>query len=631
MGLMVAATLALVSCEKEKNLDIPSSGENVEAGVRFTLNLNPVTRTVIDDATLSTTWASGDRVNVFHAVSGTTNYVDDGAFSFTSGSTFEGTLASALDASENYDWYVCYPYSDATTSPSAMAMTVPGDQYQSASGSMAHICGNLDPLAGKVTGVAASATPTLNLDHLLTVVKITATNYESSAMNLELISFLVKPDNNNVYGEIAGQFTVDFTGSAPVYTCTHPSYRPLLHLNTPINLGLNDDAVGYMALAPFKINNAGSMTMGMNNNSGGITRAIYGKNVSCKAGKIYKIHMGSRMSPPFKDGINFYHGRKKADGTYTIDNDGWWRCDLPADFQLAGEFNFADLFTSVNIGDASVSIIGQGDQGPFGQTFFNDLSACIYNNGTANPFAWKRNARWTTNFPDSWGNDKGGVFLNVYVGYRVAGGAFTIWFRIQDPFRSHIAVDNGMYKMRCDEIDGKYIPGWENEYDPHSFVYGHLTAGEHDIDLVPFINAEPVAWGDLSTFYSNWKSLNYAPDGIPLITNTGSAIALTEYAAKYCQFSRGIYWDGRWFTRHNGSGYEADIVDGNATVLSNYGIQITENGHLVTTSAYDGCGFRFAPCLRFEYDYGFSESPASGNYTLVNFGPRYLPYIVCNI
>ena len=85
MGLMVAATLALVSCEKEKNLDTVAPGENVEAGVRFTLNLNPGTRTVIDGETLATSWASGDRVNVFHAVSGTSDYVNDGAFSFTSG------------------------------------------------------------------------------------------------------------------------------------------------------------------------------------------------------------------------------------------------------------------------------------------------------------------------------------------------------------------------------------------------------------------------------------------------------------------------------------------------------------------------------------------------------------------
>ena len=630
MGLMVAATLALVSCEKEKNLDTVAPGENVEAGVRFTLNLNPGTRTVIDGETLATSWASGDRVNVFHAVSGTSDYVNDGAFSFTSGSTFEGTLASALDGSKSYDWYVCYPYNEATTAPNAMAMDVPGDQYQSESGSMAHISGNLDPLAGKVTGVAASATPSLNLDHLLTVVKIKATNYEASAMDLSLISFLVNPDNNSVYGEIAGKFTVDFTGSAPVYTCTQPSYRPLLHLNTPISLGLNDDAIGYMALAPFKINNAGSMTMGMNRNDGGITRAIYGKNVNCVAGKIYKIHMGSRMSPPFKDGINFYHGKKNADGTYTF-QDGWWRCDLPADFQLAGEFNFADLFTSVNIGDASVSIIDKPNQSYLGQTFFDDLSACIVNNGTTSPFAWRRNARWTTSFPDDGnGNDKGGVFLAVYVGYRVAGGAFNIWFRIQDPFFAHIAVDGGMYKMRCDEIDGKYL--WGGEFTPREAVYGNLTAGEHDVNLVPFINAEPGSWHDLSSFYSGWKALNYAPDGIPLITNTGTAIALTEYAAKYCQHSRGIYWDGRWFCHWNGSAYDPDIIDDNATVLSNYGVKITEDGHLVTTSAYGGDGFKFAPCLRFEYDYGFAESPASGNFgPLVNFGPRYLPYVVCNI
>ena len=86
---VVAALFSFTGCIDEQLGQ--NQGDGVEAGAEFTINLNPATRTVNNG--LSTEWVEGDNVNVFHAVAGTTDYIDDGAFEFTSGTMFKGKLA----------------------------------------------------------------------------------------------------------------------------------------------------------------------------------------------------------------------------------------------------------------------------------------------------------------------------------------------------------------------------------------------------------------------------------------------------------------------------------------------------------------------------------------------------------
>ena len=132
--MMFAAVCAFAGCLSKEETN-PGSGETVTEGTEFVLNLNPPTKTVNDG--LGTKWIAGDKVNVFHAVAGTEEYVNDGAFEYTSGSSFSGKLAGSLDADKAYDWYVAYPYDENMTSPKAMTINIPGDQYQESDGSMA--------------------------------------------------------------------------------------------------------------------------------------------------------------------------------------------------------------------------------------------------------------------------------------------------------------------------------------------------------------------------------------------------------------------------------------------------------------------------------------------------------------
>lgn len=641
---VVAALFSFTGCIDEQ-FGEPQGG-NVDAGVEFTITLNPATRTVNNG--LSTNWVEGDKVNVFHAVAGTKEYVNDGAFEFDSGSSFTGRLAESLKSDETYDWYVSYPYNESMESPEAMIINIPADQYQSEDGSMAHLAGDLCPLAGKTT-VSSQDPVAISMGQLVTVMKIKVTNYEEDPMDLNLVSFMANGcthENETVNlmagahaQTITGTYTVDFTGETLVYTHVDKgkgtgSPRPLIHLNTPKTIGLNESATLYLATIPFYIPNATSYTIGMNNNSGGVEMAIYGKNVSCKAGDICSIRQGSRLEPPFKDGINFYHGQKNADGSYTF-QDGWWRCDLPADFQFSGEFDFANLFYTSNTGDAKIKMLDAGNQNDRGgngnAARFNELSACCQK------FSWVANRRWDNNFNVDYG-DKAGLFLECNAGYRV--GSWLIWFRIQDPFKDKLVAYNGVNRLTNSRID------FNNLYQDGEHLLtriGYVTGGANiarDIHINTQYNTatNDYSGGKLATFQTAWKVEDHlvATDGRVLIQNNlnDHSFGLTEEAAKYCGQSRGLYWIPAAYIEFasdtNPKEYEkrADPESREqeanlAAELKAFGITMTDNGHIILDNTYDTSkAFCIIPRIKFEYDYG----------TIVyTYGSRYLPGLCLNI
>ena len=643
LAILVAGFSA--SCTKELNPD--NTGNTVQEGTKFTISLNPVTKTINDG--LSTRWAEGDQVGVFHAVAGSTKYVNDGSFTYTSGTEFKGELSEALQPGNNYDWYVVYPYDERTTSPKAMFINIPADQYQSEDGSMAHLCGSLCPLAGKSLNLSIGAPVEVTMNHLTTVMKLIVTNYEANPMDLNLVSFMAngcthETETVNLMAgahaqTITGTYSVDFTGDKLIYNHIDKgmgsgSPRPLVHLNTAKTIGLNESATVYLAAIPFYVPNATSTTIGMNNNSGGVEMALYGKNAACKAGDITPLKQGSRLAPPFKDGINFYHGQKKDDGTYEF-QDGWWRCDLPSDFQFSGQFNFADLFYTCNTGDAKAEMLDAGNQNDRGgngnATRYNELAACCQG------FKWVANRRWDNNFNVNYG-DKAGLFFNCNVGHNV--GSWLIWFRIQDPFKDKLIASNGVNRLQNNSFDFFYLYN-----DEHMLTrIGWVTGGNNiarDIHINTQYNTATNDYSDdgkLATFKAPWKVENHlvSSDGRVLIKNNlvDNSFGLTEDAANYCKQSRGLYWIPAAYTEFksntNPGEYEKradpESREGEANLaaeLKAFGITMTDNGHIILDNTYDTSkSFCITPRIKFEYDYG----------TIVyTYGSRYLPGLCLNI
>ena len=627
---IILVTATFLGCEKEE-----SANRLVEPNMGVTISLVH-TRTSNDG--FSTTWIAGDMVNVFHAESGSEDYINDGAFLYTEGNAFKGHIRNNLESGKKYDWYVSYPYDEKMTSPKVMPIHIPCDQYQSMDGDMSHLCNSYCPLAGKSVGVDGNSTIVVQMNHLVTVLKIKVTNYEASPMNLDLVSFRadgcthVNEDVTIISNDaqtIAGSFNVDFTRDKISYSHVDRglgigSSRPLLHLKKSATLNLNESATVYMVSLPFHIANATTLTVGMNSNQGGITQGLYGKNVSFRSGQICSVRQGSRIEPPFKDGINFYHGKKNPDGSYEF-QDGWWRCDLPVDFQFSGEFDFADLFYTCNTDDASISLLPlinqnhiAGNNGGEGDLVdrFNELSACCHG------FKWVRNKRFGYNFHVDYG-DKCGLFFNCYAGYGV--GSWNIWFRLEDPFESIIkAVEGDWLLTTTPSINGADL--WGDKFSAPTAVYGTVEPGT-EINICSFYNSNPTSLDQdkFNIFYPNWRSFYVkAVDGTDLIVNDGQNVKLTEFAAKFCRQSAGIQWLPGWYRgydKSSGEFTEEGAWDDAKIKAAAHGISITPDGKLVTSDSYDGFGFRFAPSLYFEYDYGYAQ----------HIGTKYLPFIVGNI
>ena len=285
-SFVLSALLAVTACNVA-DLDNSTPGEIPAPEFPYEIRLVPPTKTANDG--LSTVWVDGDRVNVFHAEAGTDNYINDGAFTFSTSDRFKGTLKSELDEGKSYDWYVCYPYDPSMTSPKYMRITIPTIQTQLVDGDMSHLCEKLCPLAGKITAIPASENPNVMMNHLVTVMKIKVTNYEQEPCNLKTVSF-AHHTNDGVCTHLAGVHYVDMTGDSIEYTRAEElgadniklpewednssmtkvsllegdPYRPYIKLTNPKTLTLNQSATVYIVCLPFTIQNATQLTIGMN-------------------------------------------------------------------------------------------------------------------------------------------------------------------------------------------------------------------------------------------------------------------------------------------------------------------------------------------------------------------------------
>ena len=99
---LAAATLAFVGCNKEADV---RGLDGVPVGIVLS---NVDTRTVNDG--MSTKWETGDALNVFYAVAGTTDYSANTKFEVDDADASHATGTAELTA-EAYDWYLLYPYS----------------------------------------------------------------------------------------------------------------------------------------------------------------------------------------------------------------------------------------------------------------------------------------------------------------------------------------------------------------------------------------------------------------------------------------------------------------------------------------------------------------------------------------
>lgn len=291
---MLAATFTLTNCAKE--IDSPVQ-EPESAGIPFEIMASAVDTKTTNDG-LSTVWAEGDALNVFHTEAEAANYVADGQFTYgvTENGNFAGALAAELTA-EAYDWYASYPYSKYITTPAStnsgymtVGSSATGAQTQNGNNSMAHIAGKNYPLYGVAKNVPAGDTPVITMSHLSSLIEVNVYNEAGEDIVVSNISFTA-PE------AVIGTYYVDFTGTAPAFVSSGANYvsntATLNVVDGEAIVSDEDPAKFYLAVKPFTSAAGSTMTVKVTTSDGKYKESsrTYETDVVFNAGKIKKINI----------------------------------------------------------------------------------------------------------------------------------------------------------------------------------------------------------------------------------------------------------------------------------------------------------------------------------------------------
>lgn len=258
-GLMCLA-LSITDCQKELvDQTTPASEPN------FELFAQPVTTKTANNG-LDTRWVAEDAINVFHAEAGSTLYVSDNQFTVKDIETglFDGTVSKSLSADKSYDWYAFYPYKDKIVSPKNektgycyIGSRSDATQSQTGDNNMLHISGGNYPLYGIAKNVASSDVPSIQMQHLSSVVKIVVTNSTDEALALTDVAFTA---NEN----ISGQFYISFDSETPKYTdAQYPSKTAKLAVSD-VTISPKASATVYFAVKPFTAKTGTTLKLAVN-------------------------------------------------------------------------------------------------------------------------------------------------------------------------------------------------------------------------------------------------------------------------------------------------------------------------------------------------------------------------------
>lgn len=266
MGMALAASLSLTNCtEKIEGPIAPAT----PAGIPFEISADISTKTTNNG--LATNWASGDAINLFHAVAGDAKYVSDGEFKLdaTRDGVFTGNLTGTLGASKSYDWYAIYPYNKNVTTPAAtnkgyiflgQTETKGFRTVQEGNDLKSHLCGKALPLYGVAKGVASDVKPKIAMKNLASVVAVKVKNTTTEPLVVKSVSFTSTED-------IVGTYYIDFTGENVVYTGSGPDYvsaTASLTVNNGDAILANSEATFYIPIKPHSVKTGSILKISVN-------------------------------------------------------------------------------------------------------------------------------------------------------------------------------------------------------------------------------------------------------------------------------------------------------------------------------------------------------------------------------
>lgn len=297
LSALAVAALALFSCAKTE-VDFTTEEPIVKekTGIPFDLTVSTVeTKTV--NAGDATTWASTDAITLFHAVTGSTTYVYDDAFTANEAGAsvkFSGTLGAELDGGTNYDWYAIYPaVDDFNNTPGEFSYVTIGsvageNQVQAGNDSKAHLAGTYFPLYGKISNQLAATKPALSMKQMASVLAVKVTNRIPEDIVVKAVTITC----SGISDGLVGEYQVDITGETPVYTTSTVNGTAKLSVISGDALSTGETGTFYLAVKPFTAAAGQKITIVVTTDKGtqtSVSNAL-GADFSFQAGKIHDLN-----------------------------------------------------------------------------------------------------------------------------------------------------------------------------------------------------------------------------------------------------------------------------------------------------------------------------------------------------
>lgn len=291
-GMMLAAAFTLTNCAKE----IEDPNQELESvGYPFEIIASTVDTKTVNDG-MSTKWATKDQINLFHAVCDDEDYKNNGAFTVNEveSGNFKGELCEKLDPQEEYDWYAFYPYKSQIVSPKneagwAYIGNKNGITQEGGYGKTAHLASSNCPLYGVKKAVPAADTPSIEMQHLSSVVAINVTNMTDEPLTVSSATFTANEP-------IVGSFYIDFSG-APTYTPSEEQYvsnAATVNVKGGTPLVKEESGVLYLVVKPFTAAKDSKLYLSVNGYEKELTMP---QDVTFTAGKIKTLNFKYDKAP----------------------------------------------------------------------------------------------------------------------------------------------------------------------------------------------------------------------------------------------------------------------------------------------------------------------------------------------
>lgn len=498
-GLMCLA-LSITDCQKELvDQTTPASEPN------FELFAQPVTTKTANNG-LDTRWVAEDAINVFHAEAGSTLYVSDNQFTVKDIETgrFDGTVSTSLSADKSYDWYAFYPYTSQISTPGDREVgwvTVGGtSQTQTGNGSRAHLAGESCPLYGIASNVASDKVPSISMNHLTSVIKVSVTNNSGEDLTVSSVSFTGTED-------IVGTYFINFAASPVSYKSSGNAYVSSTASLTVSNgeaLANGSSADFYIALKPFTAKTGSTLKLAVN----GYEKTLTLKNdITFTAGHIKPL--------------NFKFDKKEENysGNYvlvTSCNNSYWYMSP----DVAGTTNTSKY--QLKAVDSKVSVITDYDA----NVDFPDVDE---------KFVWTLEKSGNSYLLKNYSS---GEYLT---GADASKNYAKLATTASAAEKLSVTKSNGAYKLISQSVSTKSLG---RNSTASIAVYAFYKAAIQDIYLIPYISLPSLATPDVqadvqdvNSVYAHWSAIAGAKDYTVTCGEQTVTTAETEYTFKDLAYS----------------------------------------------------------------------------------------------